>query len=174
MTAPIAPGYVLHLIAQLVRSDSHLNGSTPPDLAPWWRKLTDDLGHLPQPQRPGALKQYLEAIGLSPAQIIAFNEQLAGIDTDKPQPGERQAVQVLTRAELRNMPKPEPLIADHLQRRSLAVLYGPAGVGKSVLALSMACSVASGQAWFGKAVYHGPVVYIAGEGADDLDNRLTA
>lgn len=68
-----------------------------------------------------------------------------------------------------------PLIPGLLDVDSLAVLYGPPGVGKSFVALDMALRVATGTRWHGhQLVTAGPVLYIAGEGANGLADRIDA
>lgn len=55
----------------------------------------------------------------------------------------------------------------------LALLYGPTNIGKSFVALDLACSVASGLHWLGRRVAEGPVIYVAaGEGVPGLRARL--
>jgi hypothetical protein len=54
------------------------------------------------------------------------------------------------------------------------MLYGPSGGGKSFVAVSMACSVATGTPWFGCPVKQGAVFYIAGEGHQGLARRFAA
>src|SRR5947209_2819298 len=65
------------------------------------------------------------------------------------------------------MPEYQPLpwlIEGLLPASSLAVLAGGSGVGKSFIALDIACSIASGIDWHGRSVMQGDVVYVAGEG----------
>ena len=53
-----------------------------------------------------------------------------------------------------------------LTKSSLAGLYGPGGSYKSFIALDMAAAIATGvETWGGRAVAHGPVVFISGEGS---------
>lgn len=62
-----------------------------------------------------------------------------------------------------------------LPRGALTVLAGPPKVGKSLLALSLAVAVASGQPFLGRAVQPGPVFFWALEdGPDRLRARLRA
>jgi hypothetical protein len=51
---------------------------------------------------------------------------------------------ILSRAELGTLPHVEPLIENTLDRRSMALLAGYWGSGKSFLALDWACCVATG------------------------------
>lgn len=81
---------------------------------------------------------------------------------------------LLDRAQLSDLPQPEPLIDDTLDRRTVALLVGPWGIGKSFLALDWAACVATGKPWQGRPVKPGRVLYVAAEGAWGLDQRLTA
>jgi len=56
----------------------------------------------------------------------------------------------------------------------LVLLFGEPGVGKSFVALDMACCIATGEAWQGLSVKQGPVFYIAGEGHAGIGRRLAA
>lgn len=91
-------------------------------------------------------------------------------------PGEfqRPLIRVLGRDDLRNLPKPEPLIDKTLDRSTVALLVGPPGSYKSFVALDWACSVATGTPWQGRPTKKGHVVYIAGEGAYGLNQRISA
>lgn len=66
--------------------------------------------------------------------------------------------------ELRNIPKPDPLISDLLDLNSTGVLYGGWGQGKSLLALALSLCIATGQQWEGCDVKSGTVLYFVGEG----------
>lgn len=66
------------------------------------------------------------------------------------------------------------LVKDYFESNSLAQMFGEPGSGKSFLALSIACSVATGIAWHGKAVKQGAVFYICGEGHAGLLRRFCA
>jgi len=81
---------------------------------------------------------------------------------------------LLSRAELRNLPTPEPLIDNTLDRRTSALLYGYWGTCKSFLALDWCSCVATGKPWQGRPVQQGKVLYVAAEGAYGLDRRLIA
>jgi hypothetical protein len=69
---------------------------------------------------------------------------------------------------------PDWLIEGHLESDGLCVLYGAPKTGKTFVALDMALSIASGQAFHGNAVQQGAVVYIAGEGLSGLKRRTQA
>ena len=68
----------------------------------------------------------------------------------------------------------EYLVKGMLSRRSYAELFGPAGVGKTFVALDLAYHVAAGKPWMGRKVWQGPVLYLAYEGVGGLANRCRA
>jgi RecA-family ATPase len=76
--------------------------------------------------------------------------------------------------DLAELPPPEWLVSGLLPAGGLSVVYGPSGVGKSFVALSIAACVARGRAWLDRHTCTGRVVYIAAEGAYGLPARLSA
>lgn len=104
------------------------------------------------------------------AEVRRISEQLAtladGAQTAKPR------FQLLTVADMLAQPRPEPLIDGLVSLNSLGLLYGPSGVGKSVLLLDMMAHVAYGWDWHGHAVTQGPVVYVCAEGQAFMGERL--
>lgn len=81
---------------------------------------------------------------------------------------------VLTRADLRNMPAPKPLIIDTLDQGTTALLFGKWGTAKSFIALDWAASVATGRRWQGRDTEQQRVLYVAAEGAYGLRARVDA
>lgn len=65
-------------------------------------------------------------------------------------------------------------IERYVEHDAISMVYGPSGVGKSFVVLSMACSIATGTPWHGMLVKQGPVFYIAGEGHNGLMRRFKA
>ena len=84
------------------------------------------------------------------------------------------ADQVLARSALHNLPDPEPLIGNVLDRGTFALLYGGWGVGKSFIAQDWGASVATNRPWQGRPVSQSNVLYIAAEGAFGLKGRMQA
>lgn len=81
---------------------------------------------------------------------------------------------LLTRSQLGSLPQPEPLIASTIDKRTVVVLSGRRGKGKSLLALDWACSVATGRRWQSRDVDTAPVIWIAAEGAYGMHQRVDA
>src|SRR5690625_2975944 len=67
------------------------------------------------------------------------------------------------------------VITDIVPAGGVVSLVGGSGVGKSFVAVDMACSVASGMQWHGHEVDNpGSVVYVAAEGGGGIDKRVLA
>lgn len=68
----------------------------------------------------------------------------------------------------------EFLVQNFLLAQSLFVVYGESNSGKTFFILDLALAIASGGVWRGLAVRKGLVVYVAGEGAASVRNRVAA
>lgn len=68
----------------------------------------------------------------------------------------------------------EWIIDDYMVDRTTALIFGAPGIAKSFIAQDMGMSVATGTSWHGREVAQGAVLYIAGEGHQDLGNRINA
>lgn len=66
------------------------------------------------------------------------------------------------------------VVEGYIETDGLAMLYGPSGAGKSFVAFGIAYAVAAGMPWHGRAVRHGPVFVIAGEGHNGIRKRFAA
>ena len=66
------------------------------------------------------------------------------------------------------------LVEGYIEANAMVILFGEPGVGKSFVALDMACCIATGEAWQGLPVKQGSVFYIAGEGHAGIGRRLAA
>jgi len=84
------------------------------------------------------------------------------------------AALLLSRSALRDLPDPEPLIDDVLDRGTVALLYGKWSTFKSFIALDWAASVATGRDWQGRQAKVHRVLYVAAEGAFGLKGRVDA
>ena len=82
---------------------------------------------------------------------------------------------MLTDGDLARLGNPEYLLAPYLVALTLAVLYAPSGLGKTFLALALACALVTGRKFCGLTVPRRvPVIYIPGEGAMGLKRRVDA
>jgi hypothetical protein len=79
-----------------------------------------------------------------------------------------------TPAEVRELPRPKPLIKKLLSMDSESWLIGEPGSKKSFVALDMAAHVARGQDWQGFKVTKAGVVMIVAEGAGGIGSRIKA
>ena len=86
----------------------------------------------------------------------------------------RLADSLLTAADIDALADPEYLVDGVLNKDSLALLVGASGVGKSLVALALALSVATGRPWLGHNVRKGRVLYLASEGRAGLKGRKAA
>jgi hypothetical protein len=84
------------------------------------------------------------------------------------------ADQLLTRAALRKLPDPEPLIDNVLDQGATALLYGAKSSYKTFIALDWAASVATGRKWQGRNTEKRRVLYVAAEGASGFKGRTDA
>ncbi|MES9960246.1 MAG: helicase RepA family protein [Sedimenticola sp.] len=73
-----------------------------------------------------------------------------------------------------NITAPIWVIKKYIEAKSLCLLFGEPGSGKSFVALSFAYCVSTGLTWNGQKVDQGLVVYIAGEGYLGVIRRLKA
>ncbi len=82
---------------------------------------------------------------------------------------------LITPAEVFTPPPPaEWAIKGIVEHRETMMLFGPSNGGKSFIAVSMACCIATGRDWYGRKVKQGPVVYCNGEGFGGLQRRIMA
>jgi hypothetical protein len=72
------------------------------------------------------------------------------------------------------IPRPPALVEGIIATGSLAMLVGRWKTFKSFLALDLALSVAAGVPWCGRSTTGGRVVYLLGEGAGDIGERVQA
>jgi len=68
----------------------------------------------------------------------------------------------------------EWVIKGWIPTHSVSMIFGESGVGKSFIALDMACSIATGNTWQGTKTKHGNVVYLAGEGNYGIRQRIAS
>ena len=101
--------------------------------------------------------------GGNPFGVVAPPEQIQGLRAE-----------LLTAAQLREQPNPEPLITGVLDLDTTAWLIGKAGSYKSFVVLDMLGHVATGRPWHGHDVRQGLCLYIVAEGVRGTKLRVAA
>jgi hypothetical protein len=81
---------------------------------------------------------------------------------------------LLTGPEVLTLPPTRWLIRRWIPDRSVGVVFGKPGAGKSFVALALALEMARGGRWFGEALDPGTVLYVAGERAEVIRDRMEA
>lgn len=74
----------------------------------------------------------------------------------------------------RDMPPPEFIIDGMLEHGGLSCVIGAPGIGKSTVALDMACHIATGKRWQGRRTLKTRVLYLPGEGLSGAVQRIKA
>src|SRR5918994_2249123 len=77
---------------------------------------------------------------------------------------DRIRANLLTTAQLRAIPPPQPLIDGWLYRNSLATAYGRSGAGKTHVVMDMANAITTQRFWHSNPITNGGVFYIIAEG----------
>jgi hypothetical protein len=86
---------------------------------------------------------------------------------------ERMQSRIITTREVKALPPVEWLVQGVLPVGSLAILYGPSGVGKSFASIDLACSIATGLPFLDSAATRPcPVLYVVGEGLAGTGARI--
>jgi hypothetical protein len=82
---------------------------------------------------------------------------------------------VMSLADLKALPRPQPMIEGVLGHRSAVLMVGATGSNKTFATVGLGLSVATGKPWLGHRVaVRGHVVFVIGEGAYGLGNRIQA
>jgi hypothetical protein len=101
------------------------------------------------------------------------SQALPDSESSEPEKPARR-IRFLPDSEFENRPPRQWLIPSILPKEGIALMYGPAGCGKSFLAMAWSLCIATDRQWLGHAVLQGPVAYIAGEGSFGIGPRLRA
>jgi hypothetical protein len=86
----------------------------------------------------------------------------------------RPSLRVYTIGELVAQPVADYLIKGLLPKRSLAMIYGESGSGKTFVVIDMLCAVALGTSWRGHRVKQAGVIYVAAEAQHSVGVRFKA
>lgn len=74
----------------------------------------------------------------------------------------------------RGLPAPQFVIDGLLEHNALSLMIGPSNVGKSTVALDMACHIAMGRSYYGRKTLKTKVLYLPGEGMPGALQRVEA
>lgn len=129
----------------------------------------------------GTLHKYATQTGWQEPVTFDYNGPAIDKEDDEPAPPkQRHQVWLDTMLESRlervqRMAAQPWIITDIVPAGGVVSLVGGSGVGKSFIAVDMACSIASGMQWHGHDVDNpGSVVYVAAEGGGGIDKRVLA
>jgi hypothetical protein len=139
----------------------------------WLAERDDGPGFTPPPPRPEPESTRSSTrSGESDEDALDDDENL----DDRPISAlERLRAVALSTDELATIPEPEPLVDGLLYLDSLAMMYGPSGVGKSFVGVDIAMHVASDRQWWHSCkVATAPVLYVAAEGGSGMKLRTNA
>jgi hypothetical protein len=81
---------------------------------------------------------------------------------------------VMTFADIKPRLESNSLVKGWLGAGAMSIIYGDSNTGKSFLAIDLALHIALGWEWQGKRIRRGGVLYVAGEGASGVQNRVAA
>jgi hypothetical protein len=114
--------------------------------------------------------------GLDYGMTQPWHMRLAFSESESPAPATGRLRRAMyNRSALRELPPLEPIIEDVLHARSISVISGKFGTYKTFVTVGMACSLATGEPWFGHRVPEAmPVIYAAAEGAYGINGRIDA
>lgn len=100
-------------------------------------------------------------------------------DVDEPDPDVFDSVhngvpRIAPFSHWRDMPPPEYVIDGLIEHGGLSCIIGAPGMGKSSVALDMACHIATGKRWQGRSTLKTKVLYLPGEGLAGAVQRIRA
>lgn len=101
-------------------------------------------------------------------------ETVRRLRAEGPLSPERERFRLLDDLAIGELPPLTWMVDGVIPASSLAALFAPPESCKSFLALDLALSIATGQAWHGRAVEQGLVAYVASEGSSGLAKRVAA
>ncbi len=99
---------------------------------------------------------------------------LTGLDQPGPQePGNKILHGLLRGDAILNMPPPDPMVGNWLDRGMVFSVVGQYGSAKTFALLDMAMAVTTGRPWLGEQIHHtGPALYVVAEGGYTIGPRI--
>lgn len=110
----------------------------------------------------------------STANETPFADRVSAPDPDVFESGIAGVPRIAPFSHWRDLPPPEYVIDGLIEHGGLSCIIGPPGVGKSTVALDMACHIATGRRWQGRQTLKTKVMYMPGEGLSGAIQRLIA
>jgi len=96
------------------------------------------------------------------------------VSPEPPTVATAERFRLLTRSDLRALPRPEWQVEGMIEQESLVVMFGPSGSGKTFLSASIALGLTTGGNWFTTACQSGPVLYVNADGGIGFKERVVA
>lgn len=117
-----------------------------------------------------AVRAYAEEAGLDHK---SSREQAPAAEANHPADPQDDDAFFKRGADLHGLPVPERewLVPDLVPMKTVTMLGGDGGTGKSLLALQLAVAVATGKAWLGRSVKEGSALVLSAEDDDDELHR---
>jgi hypothetical protein len=103
-----------------------------------------------------------------------FADRVDNADPDVFESGMTGVPRIAPFSHWRDLPPPEFVIDGLIEHGGFSCLIGPPGVGKSTVALDMACHIATGRRWQGRQTLKTKIMYMPGEGLSGAIQRLIA
>jgi hypothetical protein len=97
-----------------------------------------------------------------------------GSPAGAPEPGPTRGLPLVMFDELKPSEETLDFVENTLRDGELSVVYGESNVGKTFSVVDLGLHVALGWPWHGREVDRGGVIYIAGEGAGGIKQRVAA
>ena len=123
-----------------------------------------------------------EASRSAPSNVVPFDagcppplpdEAYANEFREPPDPPRKSVFYSAASLHGKDVPPREWLVRDLIPGKTVTMLSGDGGTGKSMVALQLACAVATEARWLGRGVAHGRVLFISAEDdEDELHRRL--
>ncbi len=124
-----------------------------------------------------AWKSY-NTVHQNPITIGSLYKRVAELEFEKANdflaPPQSKKFNLLSTAQLAELPPGEWIVKGVLPEQGLAALFGPSSSGKSFLAFDLMMAITHQARWFGFKVKNKPVTYIGLEGKSGFRNRITA
>jgi predicted transcriptional regulator len=115
-----------------------------------------------------------DCVHCSPPRYGTYNGFYPAPAEPEPDDGGKYDDLYLPRSALAALPRGEPLIDGVIDRHTVFVIAGRDQSFKSFLVLDWLCCLATGKPWLNKHVEQCRVLYVVGEGAWGLNDRVTA